>query len=350
MDLPELLKRLFTLGEEPERVKSILYHTDDTKLFTANRGALDPDEYQELRDSTLGVFLKFKELKFSWASRLVHFMLYFKLDIKKKCEVTEETIAFWQLLGVGIDAGPTTEQIIATCKRCSEWSRDDRMRLGYLAIFTGFIEGRKFSTVTRASLARLVMDLEEFENYPWGESCSRCGCTMLCQNSELSMVIPYKTNRLHLCWLTMVAKDADLLKMPSKDRRLTRRLNCKSSVSRLSFCDVMNFLKKKDINEIWPKWDHNVEDKAADHIVEVMWNGNHHWTMEWWEVAGTTLGSNQKFVVMYAKNEEGYVKEETTVKEERPRKKARKEITVKAEESPREVEESPREAEEALVG
>ncbi|KAF8105968.1 hypothetical protein N665_0150s0018 [Sinapis alba] len=72
--------------------------------------------------------------------------------------------------------------------------------------------------------------------------------------------------------------------------------------------------------------------------------------MECWEVAGTTLGSNQKSVVVYAKNEEGYVKEETTVKEERPRKKARKEITMKAEESPREAEEPPREAEEALVG
>ncbi|KAF8049884.1 hypothetical protein N665_2101s0001 [Sinapis alba] len=205
MDLPELPKRLFTLGEEPKPVKSISHHTDDTKLFTAIRSALHPDEYQELRDSKLGVFLKFKKLDFAWASRLVHFMLCFKLDIKKKyelwclvgpepvrfsliefehltclncdyvenlknprCEVTEETIAFWQLLGVGIDAGPTMEQIIAACKRCSEWSRDDRMRLGYLAIFTGFIEGRKFLTVTRVSLARLVMDLEEFKNYPWG--------------------------------------------------------------------------------------------------------------------------------------------------------------------------------------
>ncbi|KAF8082819.1 hypothetical protein N665_0806s0001 [Sinapis alba] len=205
MDLPELPKRLFTLVEEPEPVKSISYHTDDTKLYYAITAALHPDEYQELRDSKLGVFLKFKELNFAWASRLVHFMLCFKLHIKKKyelwclvglepasffliefehltglncdyvenlenprCEVMEETTTFWQLLGVGINVGPTTEQIIAACKRCAEWSWDDRMRLGYLAIFTGFIERRKFSIVIRASLARVVMDLEEFENYPWG--------------------------------------------------------------------------------------------------------------------------------------------------------------------------------------
>ncbi|KAL0702343.1 hypothetical protein Bca4012_058465 [Brassica carinata] len=48
------------------------------------------------------------------------------------------------------------------------WSRDDRKRLRYLAILTGYIEGRKDSTPTRASLARLVMELERFENYPWG--------------------------------------------------------------------------------------------------------------------------------------------------------------------------------------
>ncbi|KAF8051380.1 hypothetical protein N665_1736s0002 [Sinapis alba] len=282
MDLPELPKRLFTLGEEPKLVKSILYHTDDTKLYSSIRAALHPDEYQELRDSKLGVFLKFKELNFAWASRLVHFMLYFKLHIKKKyelwclvgpepvrfslievehltclncdyvenlenpkCEVTEETTAFWQLLGVGINAGLTTEHIIATCKRCAEWSRDDRMRLGYLAIFTRFIEERKIST------------------------------------------------------------------------------------------------------------DHDAEDKAADNIVKVMWNENHHWTMECWEVAGTTLWSNQNSVVVYAKNEEGYVKEEPTVMEERPRKKSRKEAeesSQEAEESSREVEESPREAEAAPVG
>ncbi|KAF8114448.1 hypothetical protein N665_0037s0024 [Sinapis alba] len=366
MDLPEVPKRLFTLGEEPEPVKSISYHTDDTKLFTAIRGALHLDEYHELRDSKLGVFLKFKELNFAWASRLVHFMLCFKVDIKKKyelwclvgpepvrfsliefehltglncdyvenlenprCKVTEET--FWQLLGVGIDAGPTTEQIIASCKRCLKWSRDDRMRLGYLAIFTGFIEGRKFSIVTRASLARLVMDLEEFENYPWGRVA--CGCTNALPEfgAEYGHPIQNKPSPPLLAY------------NGGKGRRFFKDAIRRQSV-------VMNFLKKKDINEMWPKWDHDVEDKAADHIVEVMWNGNHHWTMECWEVAGTTLGSNQKFVVVYAKNEERYVKEETTVKEARPRKKARKETTVKAEESPREAEETPREAGEAPVG
>ncbi|KAF8095019.1 hypothetical protein N665_0346s0016 [Sinapis alba] len=361
MDLQELPKRLFTLGEEPEPVKSILYHTDDTKLFTAIRGTLHPDEYQELRDSKLGVFLKFKELNFAWASRLVHFMLCFKLDIKKKyelwclvgpqparfsmiefehliglncdyvenlknprCEVTEETIVFWQLLGVGIDAGPTTEQIIAACKRFSEWSRDDRMRLGYLAIFTGFIEGRKFSTITQASLVRLVMDLEEFENYPWGR-------------------VAFKV-LMDSLW------NKDLTKSYTIDR----------------FVQVIQVWVYYALPEFGAEYGHPVQNKPSPPLLAynggkgcsflkmpsedsyVEWESS--LTMEYWEVVGATLGSNQKSVVLYAKNVEGYVKEETTVKEERPRKKARKETTVKVEESPREAEETPREAGEALVG
>ena len=90
------------------------------------------------------------------------------------CVVTKELTSFWEMLGVHVEAGPSTQEIIAAFERCKGWSRDDRKRLAYLAIFTGYIEGRKYSTPTRVSLARLVMELERFENYPWGESRLRC--------------------------------------------------------------------------------------------------------------------------------------------------------------------------------
>ncbi|KAF8103625.1 hypothetical protein N665_0187s0026 [Sinapis alba] len=175
MDSVELPKRIFTLGEEPLPIKSIAYHTNDSKLFSAVKNALHDDEYEELKESRLGVFLKFKEMDFGWASWLVHYMLCFQLNIKKKyelwslvgadpvrfsliefeqliglnceyiehlenprCEVTNEMVSFWERIGVSVDAGPSSEQIIRALKRCQE------------------------------CLARLVMDLEKFENYPWG--------------------------------------------------------------------------------------------------------------------------------------------------------------------------------------
>ncbi|CDY28296.1 BnaC03g66630D [Brassica napus] len=173
MDLPELPPGMFTLGEEPAAIRSISYHSDDTKLFKALCDCLTADEYEDLKASKLGVFIKFKELGFGWTSRLVHFILCFQLDIKKKfelwslvvsqpvrfsliefehltglncdyikdlenprCEVTKEMAAFWEKMGVDLDTGPK----------------------------------KKFSTATPASLARLI-------------------------------------DRLHCCWLTRVAKD-----------------------------------------------------------------------------------------------------------------------------------------------
>ncbi|CAF1982915.1 unnamed protein product [Brassica napus] len=126
-----------------------------SKLHTALREALTDDEFEEFKDSSLGVFIKFKEQGFGWASRLVHYMLSFKLDIKKKyemwslvgpeplrfsllefenltglnceyiedletpkCDVTQEMVSFRGMLGVHLEAGPTTDQIIAALKRC----------------------------------------------------------------------------------------------------------------------------------------------------------------------------------------------------------------------------------------
>ncbi|KAF8104122.1 hypothetical protein N665_0178s0008 [Sinapis alba] len=92
MDSLKLPKRIFTLGEESFPIKSIAYHTDDSKLLYAVRDALYDDEYEDLKESRLRVFLKFKELNFGWASRLVHYMLCFQLNFKKKYEL-------WSLVG-----------------------------------------------------------------------------------------------------------------------------------------------------------------------------------------------------------------------------------------------------------
>ncbi|KAG2281051.1 hypothetical protein Bca52824_052271, partial [Brassica carinata] len=67
-----------------------------------------------------------------------------------------------------------------------DWSREDAWRLAYLSIFTGFIEGESFQPL-RSTLARLVMDLERFENYPWGESL-RAYTAM--RNWVLVLVVP----------------------------------------------------------------------------------------------------------------------------------------------------------------
>ena len=94
---------------------------------------------------------------------------------------------------------------------------------------------------------------------------------------------------------------------------------------------MKNFVQK-DFDEMFPKWDGDVDDPAADNIIKVMFNDpGWEWTMECWPVTGTR--KVVKMEVIPVKNEVSPVKSESVVKEEssRPRKKARKGSSVSAE-------------------
>ncbi|CAN6824130.1 unnamed protein product, partial [Brassica oleracea] len=88
---------------------------------------------------------------------------------------------------------------------------------------------------------------------------------------------------------------------------------------------VINFVQK-DIGEMFPKWEFDVEDTLAENIIKLMfvkkpWK----WTMDCWEVTGTW--ANTKPVVVSPANKK-VVKEDSP----RPRKKARKEAPAEASE------------------
>ncbi|KAG5384616.1 hypothetical protein IGI04_036086 [Brassica rapa subsp. trilocularis] len=250
------------------------------------------------------------------------------------------------MLGVHVEAGPSTEEIIAALGRCKGWSRDDRKRLAYLAIFTGYIEGRKYSTPTWVSLARLVMELERFENYPWGRVAFKVlmdsvkgkdisGCytvngfaqalqvwvyTALPElgatygrplpNNPSPPILAYKVFQLEDFPEDLII--SRLLSRPAG--RLSRQLYYKS---------VINFFEK-DIAEMFPKWEFDVEDTPAENIMKLMfvkkpWK----WTLEHWEVTGTRVNTTPAVVIPKKKN---VVKENRA----RPRKKARKEAPAEA--------------------
>ncbi|XP_024009404.1 uncharacterized protein LOC112084490 [Eutrema salsugineum] len=172
----EFPRRLYTKGFEPAPDKSIGYYSDDYRLVPALKSALQEDEWEEIYESPLGVFLKFHDLDFGWASRLVHHMLTFQIVCKQRYEIwsligtnpvrfslhefeeitglncgyvddlaltdltlSDDTRAFWELMGVDAESGPSTIEIIEACSNCSSWSQDDRLRLGYLGIYAGFI-------------------------------------------------------------------------------------------------------------------------------------------------------------------------------------------------------------------
>ncbi|KAL0729757.1 hypothetical protein Bca4012_025850 [Brassica carinata] len=79
---------------------------------------------------------------------------------------------------------------------------------------------------------------------------------------------------------------------------------------------------------MFPQWDSDVEDPAAENIIKVMFNQRPwKWTMDCWEVTGTWVKSLPA-VLSPAKKEIVVVKEDNP----RPRKKARKEEPAEAHE------------------
>ena len=179
-------QRLHTEGFEPEPGKSCGYYCGNTELFDLLLGTektlakLQPDELAQIRASSVGVILKFHELKFSWSAGVVHHMLSLQLVCDKPNEiwsligvnpvrlslvefaeitglqchpvdklmtpetkVTEATKDFWRLLGVNQEMGPSIKDLIAAAKKCQSWARVDRIRLGYLALYVGYIDAQK---------------------------------------------------------------------------------------------------------------------------------------------------------------------------------------------------------------
>ncbi|XP_022565096.2 uncharacterized protein LOC111209461 [Brassica napus] len=329
MDTLDFPQRLYSVGKKPFPNKSIAYYSDDNKLFPALKEALEADEWEELKNSRVGVFLKFHEMKFGWASRLVHYILCFQLDCKKKfelwslvgveplrfslhefeeitglnceyvknlenplVEVTTDMKAFWAQMGVNFDRGPSIDELTTACQMCRTWSRDDRLRLGYLAIYAGFIEAARTSSPTRASLTRLVMDLDAFEDYPWG--------------------------RVAFKFLMESVKGVDLTKTYAIEGFVQTR--------------TKNFTMK-DYSEMFPRWDGELEDEKADNIVKAVFSSGWAWEQSHWPLVGTKLWTNVKVEILPMKTKAGQmVRSLKTVSPSRTQSDA--ESRKKARESP----------------
>ncbi|KAF2610898.1 hypothetical protein F2Q70_00012902 [Brassica cretica] len=233
------------------------------------------------------------------------------------------------MLGVRVEAGPSTQEIIAAFERCEGWSRDDRKRLAYLAIFTGYIEERKYLTPTRVTLARLVMEVERFENYPWGRVAFKVLMDSVKGKDILSCYTINGFAQALQVWVCTALPELGV----NYGNPLPNNLSQPILAYKGRKTRVINFVQK-DIGEMFPKWEFDAEDTPAENIIKLMfvkrpWK----WTMDCWGVTGTWVNTKPA-VVSPAKKK--VVKEDSP----RPRKKARKEAPAEAsEEAPAEASE-----------
>ncbi|CAA7045751.1 unnamed protein product [Microthlaspi erraticum] len=81
----------------------------------------------------------------------------------------EEKKRFWELLKLKENRySPGLEDLKALCDECIAWSKKDKIRFCYLVILAnGLLKVDRRSELP-LDKANLVIDLERFENYPWG--------------------------------------------------------------------------------------------------------------------------------------------------------------------------------------
>ncbi|KAF8117464.1 hypothetical protein N665_0010s0041 [Sinapis alba] len=355
MDKYEFPPRQFTLGQEPMPIKSIGYFSNDTKLFSALGEALNRDEWEKLKNSRLGVFIKFHELEFGWISRLVHYILTYQLDCKKKyelwslidvrpvkfslkefeeitclnCEYVKNLDQPLVEMGVNLERGPSIEELTTACKRCSTWSREDIMRLGYLAIYAGFIEAQRTSTPTPASLARLVMDLENFKAYPWGRVAFKFPMESV---KKLDLTKTYAVEgfvKVLQVWIYNALPEyadgfGDLV--PGATPPLLGFLGGKGRKN------AKEKLQIHDYSEMFLLWDDDVADERVDNIVKAVYAGGWIWDQTHWPVGGTKLWTNIKVEYQKVKTEGGQMETSKTSKASNRSKKARSSSPIESEE------------------
>ncbi|CAA7045256.1 unnamed protein product [Microthlaspi erraticum] len=343
MEKVKFPRRLYSHGDEPKPGKSISYYSNDSQLFPALKSVLKEDKREELVDSKLGVFLKFHLLKFGWVSRVVQFILGFQLVCKKKYEiwsligasplrfslnefehltgltcdyvenleepevgdeasVLKEMTRFWGQLGVPLETGPSVQQLTEACKFAGEWSREDRLRLGYLSIYAGFIEARKRCSPTRVSMAKLVVDLDKFENYPWGRVAFK--------NLITSVKSATETKSNTLVGFAEVLQVWAYSAMPEFDVEYGNPLpnNPTPPVVAYSGCrgrkyiklamlrqTSFNYFDVREMEDMFPVWDDEIEDVLVENIIKAKFGEftdgvNWRWKPSDWQLKGAKVG------------------------------------------------------------
>ncbi|KAJ4894609.1 ULP_PROTEASE domain-containing protein [Raphanus sativus] len=202
----EFPRSLFSDETRPDPSNSINY-SSTFKTVKAVKDVVSADVWEYVENSPLGVIIKYVNLKFAWTSILVHYILSRQLYCKKRHELwflieeqpalfslfefeditglncdpipdamvvedVEESNRFWALFKLRRPRStPSAEDILELCRSpdvCRSWSRGDQIRLCYLAILTGGLLALDRREAIPPAKAKLLMDLETFEQYPWG--------------------------------------------------------------------------------------------------------------------------------------------------------------------------------------
>ncbi|KAF8051571.1 LOW QUALITY PROTEIN: hypothetical protein N665_1700s0001 [Sinapis alba] len=281
-------------GQEPVPIKSIGYYSSWNLINTPNLEFLSSSHSSGFSASRRALKSLVSLLELGWASRLVHYMLTYQLFNARRIrfslnefeeiiglnceyvmnldhpvvEVMDEMKVFWGQMGVNFKRGPSIEELTAAYKMSGTWSRGDRKHLGYLAIYTGFIEAQRTSTPTW--LAWLVMDLDAFEDYPWG----RVAFKFLMESVK----------KLDITKMYVVEGFVEVLQVSIYNALPEYAAGFGDPVAK----------DGKIANEKLQIHDDDVADERVHNVLKVGYSGGWVWEKSNWTVVGTKLWTNVK--------------------------------------------------------
>ncbi|KAF3601995.1 hypothetical protein F2Q69_00035395 [Brassica cretica] len=280
-----------------------------------------PTVWDYVEKSPVGIIIKFMDVEFAWSSTLVHYFLSRQLYCKKQHEIwfliekqparfslfefeditclnceplpntmvvedVEKSNNFWALFNLRrTGSTPSAEDIRTLCRSPDvyrSWSREDQIRLCYLAILTGGLLALDRREAIPPAKAKLLMDLEIFEQYP----CGRVAFVELVQQIKDATATKIKDDSYVCKGFVQVIQVWAYAYIPCLGEAIGRPirsngpclLRFKGKYGKLPLGSI---LEKAKVYEVHPVWEQEDEDPEIDNLLEFLRQDNSLSTITW---------------------------------------------------------------------
>ncbi|XP_056850754.1 uncharacterized protein LOC108829955 [Raphanus sativus] len=283
----------------PDPSNSINY-SSTFKTVKAVKDVVSTDVSEYVENSPLGVIIKQlhckkrHELWFLIEEQPALFSLFEFEDITGlNCdpipdamvvEDVEESNHFWALFKLRRPRStPSAEDILEPCRSpdvCRSWSMEDQIRLCYLAILTGGLLALDRREAIPPAKAKLLMDLETFEQYPWGrvafvelvhqiKTATKSG-----KIKNSSYVYKGFVQVIQVWAYAYIPCVGEAIGRPISSHGILL-LRFKGKSGKLSLNDTFNKAKvtcmcTRSLNEVYPVWEQQDEDPEIDNLLEFL--------------------------------------------------------------------------------
>ncbi|CAN7072972.1 unnamed protein product [Brassica oleracea var. botrytis] len=269
------------------------------------------------------------DLEFAWSSTLVHYFLSRQLYCKKQHEIwfliekqharfslfefeditclnceplpntmvvedVEKSNNVWALFNLRrTGSTPSAEDIRTLCRSPDvyrSWSREDQIRLCYLAILTGGLLALDRREAIPPAKAKLLMDLEIFEQYPW----RRVAFVELVQQIKDATATKIKDDSYVCKGFVQVIQVWAYAYIPCLGEAIGRPirsngpclLRFKGKYGKLPLGSILEKAKvtcmsPRSVDEVHPVWEQEDEDPEIDNLLEFLRQDNSLSTITW---------------------------------------------------------------------